>query len=126
MSPYPLLGLLALHTAPAPVGLTAPSLRVHDLATLTGAEARQLAGRRAVYRAHIESEPDGDSLDGWRYDCPGNGEQLRRLWLRDGDDLAAEVALRGSGLLLVEATLQRIVHAPAKGVDGSSLPALVE
>jgi hypothetical protein len=50
----------------------------------------------------------------------------RSLWLGDGDDLAAEVALQGSGGLMVEATLRRIVHAPGKGADGSGLPALVE
>jgi hypothetical protein len=33
---------------------------------------------------------------------------------------------RGSGLLVVEATLRRIVYPPVKGADGSRLPALIE
>jgi hypothetical protein len=114
--------LVAAVTGPAPP----PALPVHDLATLTGAEARHLAGRRALFRVRIDSEPDGDPEHGWRYDCRGEGGQARTLWLPDGDDLAAEVAYRGSGLLFVEATLRRIVHAPVKGGDGSSLPPLVE
>jgi hypothetical protein len=57
---------------------------------------------------------------------PGEGAPLRTLWLPDGDDLAAAQAARGSGLLLVEATLRRIAHPPITGTDGSSLPALVE
>ena len=35
-------------------------------------------------------------------------------------------AERGSGLLLVEATLRRIVPRPLTGADGSRLPAPVE
>jgi hypothetical protein len=118
----PFLVALVVGSSPPPV----PSLCLHDFATLTDAEARQLAGRRPPYCVRIESEPDGDPQGGWRYDCRGEGEQLRTLWLRDGDDLATEVALRGSGLLLVEPTLRRIVHAPVKEADGSILPGRVE
>jgi hypothetical protein len=74
----------------------------------------------------LDSEPDGDPQGGWRYDCLGEGGPLRTLWLRDGDDLIAYEASRGSGLLLVEATRRRIVHPPVTGADGSYLPALVE
>jgi hypothetical protein len=59
-------------------------------------------------------------------DCRGDGPAYRSLWLRDGDDLAAYAAFRGSGLLMVEATLRRIVHAPVKEADGSILPGRVE
>jgi hypothetical protein len=129
MSPYLLAALLACHTAPAPPGLTAPDRFAwppHDLAALTDAEARQLAGRRALYVVWIDSEPDGDPETGWRYECPGDGPAYRSLWLRDGDDLAAEVAMKRGDVLLVEGTLRRIAHAPVKGADGSRLPALVE
>jgi hypothetical protein len=51
---------------------------------------------------------------------------LRSLWLPDGDDLVAAQAAKGSGLLLVVATLRRIVHPPIVGGDGSRLPELVE
>jgi hypothetical protein len=109
-----------------PASPPAPSLTPYDLAALTDAEAGQLAGRRALFRVVLDSEPDGDAQDGWRSDCRGEGEQLRTLWLRDGDDLVAYEASQGSGLLLVEATLRRIVHPPAGGADGSRLPGLVE
>jgi hypothetical protein len=36
------------------------------------------------------------------------------------------VAFRGSGLLVVEAVLRRVVHRPVRGPDGSSLSGLVE
>jgi hypothetical protein len=88
-------------------------------------EARQLAGRRALFRMVLDGEPDGDPEAGWRYDCRGEGA-YRSLWLPDGDDLAAYAASRDSKLLLVEGWLQRIVHPPAAGADGSWLPALVE
>jgi hypothetical protein len=103
-----------------------PALAVHDFATLTDAEARQLAGRPALFRVLLESEPEGNEEHGWRYDCQGEGEPLRSLWLPDGDDLVAAQAAKGSGLLLVVATLRRIVHPPVTGGDGSRLPALVE
>jgi hypothetical protein len=118
----PVLVATVLGPAPPPT----LSLTAHDLATLTDAEARQLAGRRALFRVVLDGEPDGNPEGGWRYDCRGEGGQLRTLWLRDGDDLDAYAASQGSGLLVVEATLRRIVHAPTKGTDGSSLPALVE
>jgi hypothetical protein len=74
----------------------------------------------------VDGEPDGDEDHGWTYDCRGEVGELRTLWLPDGDDLAAYAASRGSGLLVVEATLRRIVRAPVKGADGSRLPALAE
>jgi hypothetical protein len=49
------------------------TLRVHDLTTLTDAEARHLAGRRALFRVVLDGEPDGDQDRGWRYDCRGDG-----------------------------------------------------
>lgn len=106
---------------PPPFSLVPP-----DLAALTDAEAPQLAGRRALYCVVIEGEPDGDPEHGWRYECRGEGPSLRTVWLRDGDDLAAEVALQGSGGLLVEATLRRIVQPAVRVNDGSRLPALLE
>jgi hypothetical protein len=112
-------------TAVGPVPPLAPSLVGYDLATLTDAEARHLAGRRAPYRVVIEGRPDWSAEDGWRYDCRGEGPAYRSLWVRDGDDLAAVPAEQGSGLLLVEATLRRIVHRPVTGADGSLVPGLV-
>jgi hypothetical protein len=81
---------------------------------------------RAPALAWVSGEPDGDPQGGWRYDCRGEGSSLRTLWLPDGDDLVAYEASQGSGLLLVEATLWRVVHRPVTGADGSRLPALVE
>jgi hypothetical protein len=95
------------------------TLAVHDFATMTDRQARQLAGRRALYRVVLDSEPDGDAEHGWQYDCKGEGEPLRSLWLPDGDDLVAAEAAKGSGLLLVVATVRRIVHPPIEGPDGS-------
>ncbi len=100
---------------------------MRDLATLTDAEARQFAGRPASYRVVLDSEPDErDEYKWWAYDCAGEGEPLRSLWLPDGDDVAAYVAQQGSGVLVVEAPLRRIVHPPSRGGDGRPLPALVE
>jgi hypothetical protein len=48
------------------------------------------------------------------------------LWLPDGDNLTAEMAMKGSGVLVVEATLRRVVHGAMTGADGSRLPALIE
>jgi hypothetical protein len=116
--------LLATVVGPAPPA--APSLVPHDLATLTDAEARQLDGRPALFRVVVEGEPDGDARAGWRYDRRGDGPAYRSLWLPDGDDLVAYEAQQGSGLLLVEATLRRVVHRPVVGADGSRLPESVE
>jgi hypothetical protein len=119
--PAVLLATLALISRPpAPVPLA-----FHDLATLSDAQARRLAGQRALFRVFVEGEPDGDEEHGWRYDCRGEGAPLRTLWLRDGDDITAAWAQRGSRLLQLEATLRRIVHPPIRGADGSSLPALL-
>jgi hypothetical protein len=104
----------------------AASLAVHDFATLTEREARQLGGRPALFCVVLDGEPDGDEEHGWRYECRGEGEPLRSLWLPDGDDLVAAEAAKGSGLLLVVATLRRIVPRPVVGGDGRPLPALVE
>jgi hypothetical protein len=57
-----LVGLLPLHTAPAPPGLTGPyppGEWVHGLATLTDAEAREIAGRRTLFRVVLDGKPDG-------------------------------------------------------------------
>jgi hypothetical protein len=116
--------LVATVVGPAPT--PPPSLVGYDLATLTDAEARQLVGRRALYGVVIEGRPDWSAKDGWRYDCRGDGPVYRSLWVRDGDDLAAVPAEQGSGLLLVEATLRRIVHPAVVGDVDSRLPALVE
>jgi hypothetical protein len=119
---WPLAFLAAFAVGPRP---PAASLAVYDFATLADAEARQLAGRPALFRVVLDSEPGGDAEHGWRYDCQGEGESLRSLWLPDGDDLVAAQAAKGSGLLAV-ATLRRIVHPPSTGGDGRPLPALVE
>ena len=118
--------LILVATVLGSVPPPALSLTAYDLATLTDAEARQLAGRPALFRVVVDGEPDGDQESGWGYDCRGEGSPLRTLWLPDGDDLAAYAASRGSGLLVVEATLRRFVHRPVSGADGSRLPALVE
>jgi hypothetical protein len=108
--------LVAFAVGPRP---PAASLAVHDFATLTEREARQLAGRPALFRVVLDSEPDGDGEHGWRYERKGAGDQLRLLWLPDGDDLVAAQAAKGSGLLLVVvATLRRIVHPPITGETG--------
>jgi hypothetical protein len=124
----PVLNLLPFLVAAVigPAGPQAPPFRVHDLAALTDAEARQFVGWRALFRVALDGEPDGDPQGGWRYDCRGEGGPLRTLWLPDGDDLVAVGAEQGSGVLRVEATLLRIVHPPVTGADGSRLPGLVE
>jgi hypothetical protein len=75
--------LIATVVGPAPP--LALSLGGYDLATLTDAEASQLAGRRALYGVVIEGRPDWSAEDGWRYDCRGDGSGYRSLWLPDGD-----------------------------------------
>jgi hypothetical protein len=72
------LYLLAVLTVVGPAARP-PALAVHDFATLTENEARQLAGRPALFRVVLDSEPDGDAEHGWRYDCQGEGEALRSL-----------------------------------------------
>jgi hypothetical protein len=74
----------------------------------------------------LDREPDGAQQDGWRYECRGDGPAYRSLWLPDGDDLVAYEASRGSGLLMVEATLRHVVHRAVTGADASRLPALVK
>jgi hypothetical protein len=101
---------------PAAVGL-----RVHELATLTDAAARQLQGRRLLDRVILDGE-----LDGSRYDCAGHDGAYRSVWLDAGQAGAAERAAQGSGLLVVEATLRRVSHPLLRGADGSSVPALPE
>jgi hypothetical protein len=68
-------GFAGPHAALAPGHCrgTSGTLRVHGLATLTDAEARQLAGHRALFRVVVDGEPDGDPQGGWRYDCLGEG-----------------------------------------------------
>jgi hypothetical protein len=123
-APAVLLAVLTLVARPAP--LVPGPLVWHGFSTLTDAQARQLAGRPALFQVYVEGEPDGDPEHGWRYDCQGEGEPLRTVWLQEGDDVTAASAQRSNGLLLVEAVLGRIVHPRVKGADGSSLPALVE
>jgi hypothetical protein len=48
-------------------------------APLTDREAREDAGRPALFRVVLDSEPDGGAEHGWRYDCQGEGEALRSL-----------------------------------------------
>jgi hypothetical protein len=112
--------VLALTTRPA---RELPDLlAVHDLAPLTDAQARQLADQPALWRVVIDSETDGSEEHGWWYECRGEGEPLRTLVLPDGDDLAAHAAVKRSGLLLVEATLGRIVHPARRGPTGRACP----
>jgi hypothetical protein len=73
---WPLAFLVAFAVGPRP---PAASLAVHDFATLTDREARQLAGRPALSRVVLDGEPDGDEEHGWPYECKGEGEPLRRL-----------------------------------------------
>jgi hypothetical protein len=90
--PYLLTVLLArLSLPPTPF----VPLAWHDLATLTDAEARQLAGRRAWFRVVVEGQPAGDEKRGWRYDCEGDGARTRlgiplpdrNRWSAGEDDL---------------------------------------
>jgi hypothetical protein len=122
MNPATLLAVL-LAFAPAPV--PADALHVHDMAMLTDHEARALQGRRLLYRVELDGEPErrGDAVC---YDGAGPDPAYRSLWLRPDAGLACELAAKGSGVLLVEATLRRIVHPPIRGADGSNLPGLVE
>jgi hypothetical protein len=120
---------VARQTAPSLPGQPAPAPfaePVHSPAALTDAEARQLNSRPALFRVVVGGEPDGDAQRGWRYDCRGDGPACRSLWLPDGDDLVAEAALQGNGLLLVDATLRRIVSPRVTGTDSSGFPGLVE
>jgi hypothetical protein len=77
--------LLAFQVATV-IGPTPPPasfVPVHDLATLTDAEARQLASRPSLFRVVVDGDPDGDPVAGWRYDCRGEGAAYRSLRLRD-------------------------------------------
>jgi hypothetical protein len=60
---------------------------VYDLATLTDAEARQLAGRRALFRVVLDGEPDGtrrtagDTTAGGRASsCGRSGSPTATTW----------------------------------------------
>jgi hypothetical protein len=121
MSPHLLvLAALACHTAPSPLGLTAPdplAERVYDLAMLTDRQADRLEGRRALYRVTLDGEPD-ERDDGTVYDCTGPGAGMRTLWLVPG-----EPARR---TMTVQAVLRRVRHPFLRGVDGPGLPALLE
>jgi hypothetical protein len=122
MSPSLLLvALLACHTAPAPSGLTSLNPladRVYDLATLTERQADRLEGRRALYRVTLNGEPDQGDDAGPVYDCTGDGEGLRTVWLRPGEPPRRR--------MLVEAVLRRVRHPLLRGVDGPGLPVLLE
>jgi hypothetical protein len=121
------LSLLAVLVATVigPAWPPAPSLTAHDLATLTDAEARQLAGRRALFRVVLDGEPDGTpraaggtTAGGKAASCGRSGFPTATTW--------SPTRRRGSGLLVVEATLHRVAHRAVSGADGSRLPALVE
>ena len=115
-----LLAALAGHTAPAPVGLTAldPFERVYDLAALTERQADRLEGRSGLYRVTLDSEPDERDDGGAVYDCTGNVVGLRTVWLCPGETARKTMT--------VEAVLRRVRHPLLWGLDGSSLPALLE
>jgi hypothetical protein len=59
------------------------------------------------------------------YDIAGPDPAYRSLWLRPDAGSAGALAAEGSGVLLVEAPLRRIVHPPIRGADGSNLSGLV-
>jgi hypothetical protein len=116
-----LVALLACHTAQAPPGLTAfnPSAdRVYDLATLTERQADRLEGLRALYRVTLDGEPDQRDDGGAVYDCTGEGDGLRTIWLCPGESARRTMT--------VEAVLRRVRHPLLRGADASSLPALLE
>jgi hypothetical protein len=121
-----LLAALTLVSRPQAPVLVHSSLAVHDLATLTDRQARQLAGQRTLFRVHLDGNPDGSAEAGWTFDCRGDGAPLGRLWLPDDDDLVAHATWRGSGTWRVLAMLRRIVHPPIVGAGGSRRPGLVE
>ena len=121
MMPHLLVALLACHTAPPPSGLTFLdpfAERVYDLATLTERQADRLEGRRALYRVTLDREPDERDDGGAVYDCTGDGEGLRTVWLSPGESAHQK--------MIVEAVLRRVRHPLLKGVDGPGLPALLE
>jgi hypothetical protein len=122
MPPHPLLAaVLACHTAPAPLGLVpADPLadQVHDFAALTERQADRLEGRRELYRVTLDSEPGGRDDGGAVYDCAGAGEGLRAVWLWPGKP--------ARWTMTAEAILRRVRHPLLRGVDGSSLPSLLE
>src|SRR5690349_8170502 len=106
MSPHLLLvALLACHAAPAPSGLTSLDPladRVYDLATLTERQADRRGGRRALYRVTLDGEPDERDDGGAVYDCTGDGEGLRTVWLEPGEPARRR--------MVVEPVLRRVRH----------------
>jgi hypothetical protein len=121
MPPLLLAALLACHTAPPPSGLTSLdpfAERVYDLAALTERQAGGLEGRRALYRVTLDSETDERDDGGAVYDCTGDGEGLRTVWLEPGESVRRR--------MVVEAVLRRVKHPLLRGVDGPGLPALLE
>jgi hypothetical protein len=102
-------------------------LRVHELATLTDAEARALHGRRIIVDIVLaQGEVNDVPETGWHYKCHSADDALRTLWLPNGEDVEAVSAERGSGVLRVEATFRRIVHRQIIGPDGRTVPGFVE
>src|SRR5262249_9328100 len=86
--------------------------RLHDLATLSSADALRLDGRRGLFRISLDStegEYDGFIL----YDCRSPDAVLRSVRLYPGQEDDDE--------MVVETTL-RVVRHPASG----AFPALIE
>jgi hypothetical protein len=109
-------------TVLGPTPTPTPPLVPCDPATLTDAEAgSSLAGAPPSAWCSTAS-PTGTRTAAGGTTAAGKAGSCGRY----GDDLVAYEASRGSGLLVVEATLRRTVHRPVTGADGSRLPALVE
>jgi hypothetical protein len=98
--------LVALGAGP---GASRETVRVHDLAALTPAEAEHLAGRRVLYQVRLDSLPGGPQ--GWTdYDCVSPDATARTVRLYPGQEIADE--------MIVEADLQELRHDPAPGFPG--------
>jgi hypothetical protein len=102
---------LAPADAPAPPGADAELVEVHDLATLTPAEAARLVGRQALFRVVVVQD----------YPCglceakaPGGGEAALTL--------PGPRVLAPGEAVVVEAELQLDYHPPELGKDGALYP----
>jgi hypothetical protein len=108
--------LLLFCLALGPVGDAGPlpqgKSRLHDLASLSGADALRLDGRCGLFRISLDSLPD--EYGGFiLYDCRSPDAVFRTVRLSPGQEVGDE--------MVVEATLHIIRH-PASG----PFPALVE